>query len=256
MPPKGASDDLKARVPVLYHEGYSVKDICYLLGIKKTLVYKVLNWYLLFGNVSNPYKYSCSVARPRALSPVDLTFISAVVNHRPSVYLDELQDELRLKRNIHTTLPTLSRALKQLGVTRKAISARASERNELSRALYMNRIAEEVPDPNMLVFVDEAARDERTISRRYGRSGRGFRCTVRRQFVRGTRYSIIPAITLDGIIAYDIVEGPVDTERFVKFLREQVVRSRQFLLVSLIDKLETDAVYHPLSWPPQRACNG
>ncbi|KIM54195.1 hypothetical protein SCLCIDRAFT_76130, partial [Scleroderma citrinum Foug A] len=36
-------------------------------------------------------------------------------------------------------------------------------------------------------------------------------------------YSIIPAITLDGIIVYDIVEGPVDTERFVKFLKEQVM---------------------------------
>ena len=28
---------------------------------------------------------------------------------------------------------------------------------------------------------------------------------------------------LDGIIAYDIVEGPVDTEHFVRFLNEQVV---------------------------------
>jgi len=25
-PPRGASDDLKARVPILYREGYSVKD--------------------------------------------------------------------------------------------------------------------------------------------------------------------------------------------------------------------------------------
>jgi len=62
----------------------------------------------------------------------------------------------------------------------------------------MNRIAEEVPDPNMLVFVDEATRDERTISRRYGRSGSGIRCIVQRRFVQGTGYSIIPAITLDG----------------------------------------------------------
>ncbi|KIK11635.1 hypothetical protein PISMIDRAFT_72647, partial [Pisolithus microcarpus 441] len=36
-------------------------------------------------------------------------------------------------------------------------------------------------------------------------------------------YSIIPAITLDGIIAYDIVEGPVDSERFVKFLKDEVM---------------------------------
>ena len=166
------------------------------------------------------------MGRPRTPSSADLAFISAIINHRPSVYLDELQDELWLKCNVRSTLPTLSRALEQLGVTRKAISARTYERNEFSRALYMNRIAEEVPDPNiMLMFIDEAARDERTISRRFRRSGKGICCTTQRPFVRGTHYSIIPAITLDGIIAYNIVEGPVDTEQFVKFLKEQVVHS-------------------------------
>ncbi|KIK13740.1 hypothetical protein PISMIDRAFT_77134, partial [Pisolithus microcarpus 441] len=34
---------------------------------------------------------------------------------------------------------------------------------------------------------------------------------------------IIPAITLDGIIAYNIMEGPVNTEQFLKFLKEQVM---------------------------------
>ncbi|KAJ8587036.1 hypothetical protein M405DRAFT_697948, partial [Rhizopogon salebrosus TDB-379] len=34
------------------------------------------------------------------------------------------------------------------------------------------------------------------------------------------RYSILPILTLNGIIAYDIIEGPVTSERFVQFLRE------------------------------------
>ena len=38
-------------------------------------------------------------------------------------------------------------------------------------------------------------------------------------------HSIIPAITLDRIIAYDIVEDFVDTQQFIKFLKEHVVRS-------------------------------
>jgi len=41
--------------------------------------------------------------------------------------------------------------------------------------------------------------------------------------VRGARYSIVPAITLDGIIGYDIVEGPVDSQRFLKILKEHVM---------------------------------
>jgi hypothetical protein len=41
----------------------------------------------------------------------------------------------------------------------------------------------------------------------------------------GKRFSILPIITLDGIITHDIIEGSVTTEKFVDFLRELVVFS-------------------------------
>jgi hypothetical protein len=50
----------------------------------------------------------------------------------------------------------------------------------------------------------------------------GRRCVQRRHFIRGQRYSILPILTLDGIIAYDIIPS-VNSERFVEFLRELVV---------------------------------
>ncbi|KAJ8585557.1 hypothetical protein M405DRAFT_700469, partial [Rhizopogon salebrosus TDB-379] len=36
------------------------------------------------------------------------------------------------------------------------------------------------------------------------------------------RYSILPILMLDGIIAYDIIEGPVTSEQFVRFLWEHL----------------------------------
>ncbi|KAG2359199.1 hypothetical protein BDR07DRAFT_1415761 [Suillus spraguei] len=57
----------------------------------------------------------------------------------------------------------------------RCISAYALERNEELRAIFMNSIAEIAPDPEMLMFGDEAAKDERTIIRRYGRSKIGIR---------------------------------------------------------------------------------
>ena len=87
----------------------------------------------------------------------------------------------------------------------------------------MNRIAEEAPDAGMLMFVDEAAKNECTLSRRYGHSGKGVHCVVQRRFVRGLRYSIIPVIRLDGIIVYDIVDGPVNGDHFYKFIKELVI---------------------------------
>ncbi|TFK59278.1 hypothetical protein BDN72DRAFT_745289, partial [Pluteus cervinus] len=36
------------------------------------------------------------------------------------------------------------------------------------------------------------------------------------------RYSILPALTLDGIIALEIVEGSITKETFLNFLRQKV----------------------------------
>jgi transposase len=89
----------------------------------------------------------------------------------------------------------------------------------------MNQIGAEVPDPYQLMFIDESAKNDRIYARRYGWSRVGTRCVQRACFVRGKRYSILPVLTLDGIIAYDIIEGSVTSERFVRFLREFVVSS-------------------------------
>ncbi|KAF8833341.1 hypothetical protein BDN67DRAFT_917217, partial [Paxillus ammoniavirescens] len=36
------------------------------------------------------------------------------------------------------------------------------------------------------------------------------------------RYSILPTLTLDGIIAYDIIEGSVTGEHFIQFLKDHM----------------------------------
>ena len=87
----------------------------------------------------------------------------------------------------------------------------------------MNCMADLVTDPEMLMFGDEAHKDERMSDRWTGWSQQGLRCIQRKCFVWGKRFFILPILTLDGIIAHDIVEGSVTSERFVEFLQELVV---------------------------------
>lgn len=103
------------------------------------------------------------------------------------------------------------------------VSARALEQDDLRHSAFMNLIADKVPDPRMMMFIDEAARNRRTSQRSRGWALYGKECIQRRVFVRGERYSILPILTLDGIITYDIIPGPVSSKRFIQFLRELVV---------------------------------
>ena len=77
--------------------------------------------------------------------------------------------------------------------------------------------------PEQLVFIDETSKDERSLSRAYGHSIKNVRVEKSIVFVRGKRYTILPALTLDGFIAADIIEGSCNKERFQTFILTQVV---------------------------------
>jgi hypothetical protein len=60
----------------------------------------------------------------------------------------------------------LTRTLHRLHLTNKDVSGRALEHNEEQHAIFMNHIADVVTDPTMLMFGDEAAKDERTSAQK------------------------------------------------------------------------------------------
>lgn len=216
------SKDLKARIPVLRRQGYNVKKISDLLGIKKSTVYQSLAYFRRHGVPYNPHAHHSG--RRRVLLPEDLKLIVALVKRRHCIYLDELQAEVFKIRGVTLSRSTLTRTLYHLSYSHKRVSTRALERNDLMRSAFMNRIADQVPSPDMLIFTDEAARNRRASARTTGWALVGKKCVQRQHFIRGQRFSILPILTLDGIIAYDIIPGSVNSERFVQFLRELVVR--------------------------------
>lgn len=225
MPSRVISVDLKARIPVLrYEQHFEVKEICKILGIRKTTVYKVLQFHREHNSVLNPHADRYRVRRPRMLATSHINFIQKLLNQDKDLYLDEIQDRLKAEYGIRPHVATLSRTLRRLHFSHKKTTPRAIEQDNVRRAIFMNEIGDIAPDPEMLMFTDESAKDERTSSRRYGWSRYGVRCVTRNFFVRGRRFSILPVLSLDGIIAHDIIEGSVTSDIFLKFLRDMVVR--------------------------------
>jgi hypothetical protein len=72
--------------------------------------------------------------------------------------------------------------------------------------------------------MDEASKDECTLSRGYGYSLKNTFAIKKKVFVRGVRYTILPALSLQGIIAVDIMEGSCTKEKFKKFVISNVIR--------------------------------
>ena len=73
----------------------------------------------------------------------------------------------------------------RLDFSHERVSAWVIEHNELLHAAFMNHIGTDVPDPNMLMFTDETAKDKRTAFQRMGWSKVGTWRVQQKCFVCG-----------------------------------------------------------------------
>jgi transposase len=110
MPPRTVSQDLKACIPVLYYkQNFTIKEICGLLGIKKSLTYKTLSYSSTYGVPYNPH--ARTGGRRQVLNREDIKFVVALIERQHCIYLDEIQEELYLHRGYHPSIPTLVHTL-------------------------------------------------------------------------------------------------------------------------------------------------
>lgn len=149
-------------------------------------------------------------ARDGILSDNEIQFIQGCLEHSPDAYLDELQAQLQEGMGRHMSRTTIYGALKKLNYTHKRVLRTALERSEACRLQYMFRIGSRY-DAEQLIFVDESAFDRCTAYRPYGWAKKGQRAYRMSFYVRGKRYSILPAISIRGILWCHIIEGAFNT---------------------------------------------
>ncbi|CAB4496337.1 unnamed protein product [Rhizophagus irregularis] len=151
-----------------------------------------------------------------------MKILRELVKDKVDWYLDELVGELELQTGKLVSIATLWRSLVYCGISRKKLHRAAQERNELLRSIFIAKVGRDYR-PEQLIFMDEASKDNRTLSRGYGYSFKNTFATKKTVFVRGTRYIILPALSLQGIIAVDIMEGSCTKDKFKEFVISNVV---------------------------------
>ncbi|KIJ27476.1 hypothetical protein M422DRAFT_190966, partial [Sphaerobolus stellatus SS14] len=137
-------------------------------------------------------------------------------------YLDELQQALFDGHNVKASIATIWQALRNSGYTMKKFRMVSA----LKRADYTLRIGEY--QAHQLVFVDESATDRRTTYRGRAWAIRGLRAQRKAFFIRGKRFSLLPALSLHGMISLKIVEGSFTATTFAEFIEELLNQMNPF----------------------------
>ena len=204
--PAHLSEDLHARmIAWREQEDMSAPEIARLAGCSECTVYDVLRVWRDYGILHNPTVRQQS--RRRILDAGNLDFISSLVSTDPTLYLDKIQQHLSNTRNAEVSIATLSRTLRRLNYSHKQILREAMERNELLHATWQAKYGD-IPK-EYFVWLDESSVDNVTNQRIAGWGYLGRACVWRTLFLCGQRYSVLPALTTDRIIALDIFEGSV-----------------------------------------------
>lgn len=208
------SQDLKKRV--IYQAftlGKSSTAIAVDLDMPVRVVQRVKRTWFEIGEVCRDRTYK---GRHPLLSPLQTKFLLALLDHSPDLYLDEIQEQLAEQHNLEVSLWTISRTLKRLGMSSKKLSKAAAERCEEARHDFAIEMGD-IP-PEYLVTADEAAVNVLTTYRTNGWSLQGLRARKKCCFVRGTRYSVLPAISLAGVLYSHIKIGAYNGDQFLIWL--------------------------------------
>ena len=141
---------------------------------------------------------------------------------RPDIILEEQQYWLWDIFGITIHISSISRFLKREGWTsKKKLKKRASEQCPFLREAWMRRLAGWTAD--QLVYVDKSAANEHTKDRKRGWAPKEIDPIVYRPAKRSERYSILPAYTLNGLIAYHIIQGAWSSALFNWYIEEYVL---------------------------------
>lgn len=220
MPNRKIGEDIRDRALYLLSAGQDTRDITAALGVSKRTIHRWEDLYNCHGYIPRS-TYLCG--RPRKLSPLLMEELRLLIKDRPTLYLNEIVEWFATRRNFSVSISTIQRALVRLGLTYKKLRITASERDEVLRQQWKHQITGMFAAAQ-LVFADETSKDERVVMRRYGRAPAGERAVEAASTNRGVRYSILPALSLDGILTVRVVRGSVDSLEFLDWVIMDLVR--------------------------------
>jgi transposase len=170
-----------------------------------------------------PYPPRCvRLGRPRLLREAQRARFEEYLKGRPSAYLEEMKDFFYDEFDLEVSLTTIWRELERLNYSRKIASKRAKEQSEPLRRVYLARMAEHYT-ADQIVALDESACNERTGDRKYGWSPRSNPVQLTYSFKRSERWSLLPALTINGYLSYMIFQGAITSELMEEFLEYQVL---------------------------------
>jgi hypothetical protein len=136
--------------------------------------------------------------------------------------LDEMAYYLFDRHDVEVSIPSISRLLTEARWSRKIARKRAMQRNKMLRSHWCAKRL--FWEQGQLCFVDESACSPRTGDRKRGWSPIGIPCLDTQRLRREVRWSVLPAMTIDGYLRDPlIIQGGVTKLMFEEWFESKLL---------------------------------
>lgn len=238
---KSYSTDLRTIVVEAYNDGEGTfQELAERFKVSQSSVVRWVRQFQRLGHL-NP-----SVAKrgPKPTFDLDnLDILNQLVENSNDAILQEYQQTLAENHSIFVHISTIGRALHRYHLTRKKKSLRASEQEredvQKERSEFFEKIEGIAPED--IVVLDESGANT-ALTRAYARSEKGTRAYGNAPRNRGKNITMLGAIGLTGILTAMTVDGAMDGEIFLAFVKQWLAPLLRPGQVVIMDNLSVHKV--------------
>jgi transposase len=204
--------------------GFAPSDLVERYTVSHSFISELRKTWEVYGTV-HPERWKRSGPLPKIHTAARCGLLD-LLDDEPQTTLAEFVDFLDAEYDIQVSEATVSRTLKEDNITYKRVERTNQAQDPNLRADYYARISDFTPA--QCVYVDESAANEHTAHTRMGFSPRGSACRVRYPGRRSKRWSILPALGLNGYIDYEVFHGSYNKERFLLFISRLLLKMNPY----------------------------
>ncbi|OCH91723.1 hypothetical protein OBBRIDRAFT_791950 [Obba rivulosa] len=218
-------EDVKEQIVTLSTQIRERKTVARLLDVSPRTVSRVLRLARTTGKVVRKPEVA---GRRRILGEEHVRFLGECVEVYPDITLAELRVELRDTCDVDVSIATILRTMQRSGFARKKLMPQSMHCGGTAGHDYLTDLWERY-EPDQLVFVDASALAGQDATKPDATSAHVQSCVPRSAYyIREQRYSVTPAISLDGILHSDIRDQPHSIATFRHFIQETIDRMNSY----------------------------
>jgi len=226
--------DIKWRIVIKHYDGQSPKELADNFGVAVSSVYNILKVFRQSGNVEREQQPAPKQCK---FSNEDRAHLFQLIQASPQLLVAEYSQELITQHGVFMSDSTICGLMRQFELTTQRVYSKDINPDDELVAEYVAAVGRHAL--HKLVFIDESLFNKGCRERKRGRGVRGQRLRRRTVYINGEKFTMIGAMSWDGVVSNYAFRGSCSGEIMAWWARHLLIPALAEPSVIILDNSST-----------------